>query len=212
MAQRCLMIYASLTGNTEKVALRMKSTFEKHGWECDAFKLDRKTDIFNLPFRFEDYDFACVGSGVMMHQPYNEILLPIRAQSGGDPRVAHRSRGEAITYMKEPIREFNPKAGEGPKHGKILLGADSPKAVVFVTYSGYDFGPKEAEPSLSLLALEIEHRRFQCIGGFACPGKFINEPTPETYHGDIRDRPNEQDLLKAEMFIEEKLEEIAERP
>ena len=40
MAQRCLMIYASLTGNTEKVALRMKSTFEKHGWECDAFKLD----------------------------------------------------------------------------------------------------------------------------------------------------------------------------
>ena len=32
-----------------------------------------------------------------------------------------------------------------------------------------------------------------------------------TYHGDIRQRPNEKDLLKAEMFIDEKLEEIAER-
>ena len=34
---------------------------------------------------------------------------------------------------------------------------------------------------------------------------------PGTFHGDIRDRPNERDLLKAEMFIEEKLEEIADR-
>jgi hypothetical protein len=34
---------------------------------------------------------------------------------------------------------------------------------------------------------------------------------PTTYHGDIRDRPNEKDLLKAEMFIEEKLEIIADR-
>jgi hypothetical protein len=46
---------------------------------------------------------------------------------------------------------------------------------------------------------------------FCCPGKFINTPTPETFHGDIRGRPNKRDLLKAEMFIEEKLEEIADR-
>ena len=209
MAKKCLVIYASLTGNTEKVALRMKATFEKHGWRCDTFKLDRKTDIHRLPFDFGGYDFACVGSGVIMHQPYNEVLLPIRAMSGADPRVAHRARGEEITYLKEPVREFDRKKGEGPRHGRIRLGG-AKKAAVFVTYSGYDLGPKEAEPSLALLALEIEHRGFQCIGRFACPGKFVDEPTPGTYHGDIRDRPNERDLLKAEMFVEEMLEEIAE--
>jgi hypothetical protein len=34
---------------------------------------------------------------------------------------------------------------------------------------------------------------------------------PGTFHGDIRDRPNEKDLLKAQYFIEDKLEEIADR-
>jgi hypothetical protein len=92
-----------------------------------------------------------------------------------------------------------------------VLGPDSKKAIIFVTYAGYEFGPKEAAPALQLLDLEIEHIGFECIGHFCCPGKFINGPTPTTYHGDIRDRPNERDLLKAEMFIEEKLEEITDR-
>jgi len=212
MAQKCLIIYASHTGNTEKVALRFKSTFEKHGWECDIFKLDRKTDIHNPPFDFNNYDFVCVGSGLILHQPYNEILLPIRRQIFRvDPRIMHRVRGEEITYIKEPVPDLPEGPGEGFVHKKIVLGADSKKSVVFVTYAGYDLGPKEAEPALKQLELEIEHLEFKCIGSFCCPGKFLDDPTPGTYHGDIRDRPNERDLLKAEMFIEEKLEEIADR-
>lgn len=213
MIKRCLIIYASYTGNTEKVALRFKSTFEKQGWKCDSFKLDRKTDPHNLPFNFNDYDFVCVGSGVILHLPYNEILLPIRwTIYGVDPRIGHRSRGEEITYINEPVGELPERSEQDPVHKKIVLGSNSKKAVVFITYSGYEFGPKEAEPALALLALEIEHLGIQCIGRFCCPGEFVDEPTPETYHGDIRGRPNERDLLKAEMFIEEKLEEIADSP
>jgi len=63
-----------------------------------------------------------------------------------------------------------------------------------------------------LLELELEHIGFQCIGRFCCPGKFLDDPMPRTFHGDIRNRPDEIDLLKAQMFIEEKLEEIADRP
>ena len=96
-------------------------------------------------------------------------------------------------------------------HRKITLGPDSKKSIVFVTYAGYEFGPVEAEPTLGLLALELEHLEFQCIGRFCCPGEFLHDPTPGTFHGDIRGRPDEKDLLKAEMFIEEKLEEIADR-
>ena len=62
-----------------------------------------------------------------------------------------------------------------------------------------------------LLALELEHIGFQVIGQFCCPGKYLDDPTPRTFLGDIRDRPNEKDLLKAEMFVEEKLVEIADR-
>ena len=169
-----------------------------------------------ITFDVDDYDFLCAGSGLRVHLPYNEILNVLRRfRLGIDPRIALRNRDETIPYIKEPLPEL-PPPWQDPDvmrhHRKIVLGADSKKAVVFATYAGYEFGPKEADPAMQLLALEIEHLGFQCIGHFCCPGRFLDDPTPGTFHGDIRDRPNEKDLLKAEMFIEEKLEEIADRP
>jgi hypothetical protein len=217
MEKKCLVIYSSNTGNTEKVALRIKNTFERQGWKCDIFKIRKiAEDILHPPFDINQYDFVCIGSGLCMHLPYNEILNMLRGlRLGIDPRIALRNRDESITYIKEPVPEAPPLINDPRvlnRHRKIVLGPDSKKAVVFITYGGYEFGHKEARPAIELLALEIEHIGFKCIGHFCCPGKFLNSPTPGTYHGDIRDRPNEKDLLKAEMFIEEKLEEIAERP
>jgi hypothetical protein len=217
MGKKCLIMYSSYTGNTEKVALRFKSTFERNGWACDVFKIRKKAeDILNPPFDVKDYDFLCAGSGIRAHLPYNETLNVLRRfRLGMDPRIALRNRDETIPYIKEPVPDM-PLPDDDPNimrfHRKIVLGPDDKKGVVFVTYAGYEFGPKEAEPSLQLLELEIEHLRFKCIGRFCCPGRYLNNPTPGTFHGDIRDRPNETDLLKAEIFIEEKLEEIAERP
>lgn len=216
MGKKCLIVYSSFTGNTEKVAQRFKSTFEKNGWESDIFKIRKKAeDILNPPFDINDYDFMCVGSGIISHLPYNEILNVLRRiRLGFDPRIALRNRDETIPYIKELLPDL-PEPWNDPDimrhHRKIVLGPGSKKAVVFITYAGYDFGPRETRPAAELLALEIEHLGFQCIGHFCCPGRFLHHPTPGTFHGDIRDRPNERDLLKAEMFIEEKLEEIADR-
>jgi hypothetical protein len=214
MSKKCLILYSSYTGHTAKVAERFKSTFEKNGWEVDIYKVRRRSeDIFNLPFDVNDYDFLCVGSGVIYHTPYSEILSAIRWMIYHlDPRICHRLRGEDITYLEGPVPKRLPKADGLRFHGKIVLGPESKKAVVFLTYSGYEFGPKEAEPPLKLLALEVEHLHFKVIGQFCCPGKYLDDPTPRTYHGDIRNRPDERDLLKAEMFVEEVLEGIEERP
>ena len=211
MGKKCLITYASFTGNTEKVAQRIKETFENQSWQCDIFKVRKNADdILRPPFDIRQYDFVCIGSGLRAHLPYNEVLNMLRGFIWGfDPRITLQFRDETIPYITEPI----PKHTKDPKkaHRKIVLGPDSPKAVVFITYGGYEFGAKEADPALQLLALEIEHMGFQCIGQFCCPGKYLDDPTPRTFHGDIRDRPNEKDLLKAQMFIEEKLEEIADR-
>jgi flavodoxin len=89
MSHKCLIVYASRTGNTEKVALRFKSTFEKHAWECDSFKFDRKMVTNQLPFDFKEYDFVCVGSGVELHEPYHEIIACLRIpRYGFDPKSA----------------------------------------------------------------------------------------------------------------------------
>lgn len=207
MSRKCLIVYSSLSGNTAKVAERFKSTFEKNGWECDTFKIDRKTDFMRPPFNFSDYDFVCVGSGLIMHLPSEEILNVIQKQFFGiDPRIFKKNR-----YGDEPDEEaIKPPKDFKDTHRKITLDG-SKKAVIFITYAGYEFGPEEAEPALKLLELEIQHLGFQCIGHFACPGKFLNLPTPESYHGDIRNRPDERDLLRAEFFIEDMLEAIADR-
>ncbi|MBN1191849.1 MAG: hypothetical protein JXA46_19010 [Dehalococcoidales bacterium] len=217
MGKTCLITYTSFSGNTEKVALRFKSTFEQQGWNCDLFKVRKNAgDILRPPYDVTKYDFVCAGTGLRAHLPYNEILNMLRGfRIGGDPRIALKNRDETIPYITEPMPEIKP-VGPGANvpsfHRKIVLGPDAKKAVVFATYGGYEFGPKEAEPAMMVLALELEHIGFKCMGRFCCPGKFIDDPMPRTYHGDIRDRPNEKDLLKAQFFIEDILEEIAERP
>lgn len=216
-SKRSLVVYSSYTGNTDKVAGQFKATFERNGWVCDSVKIRKRAeDILSPPFEIDDYAFVCVGSGVRSHLPYNEILNVLRRlRLGEDPRHALRMRGETIPYITDPLPE-KPPPWKDPqlieRHRKIEIGSDSPKAVVFVTYSGYEFGPKEAEPSLRLLELEVEHLGFECIGRFCCPGKYLDHPTPHTFHGDIRGRPNEHDLLDAETFIEQRLREIAGRP
>jgi hypothetical protein len=172
-----------MTGNTEKVVLRFKKVFEKYGWQCDTFKVDKNTDINNPPIDFQDYDFLCVGSGIYAQLPGTELF-----------RMLFN-----ITHLKRP--------GKKPvAHRKIVPG---PKAgIVFVTYAGVHLGPKEAEPALSLLDLEIEHLRFKCIGRFSCPGKMGSRPRPGYWYADLIHRPNERDLKKAEIFLEEKIEEL----
>ena len=172
-----------MTGNTEKVALRFKNVFEQKGWESDIVKVDKDMDVNNLPFDFQDYDFLCVGTGVYAALPGKELVDIIF-------KTTHQTRRAG------KIVRVHRKITPGPKRG-----------VVFVTYAGTHLGPKEAEPALSLLDLNIEHLRFKCIGRFSCPGKIGKRPTPGQWFGDISGRPNERDLQKAEIFLAEKLEE-----
>jgi hypothetical protein len=212
MTKKCLIVYQSKTGNTALIGDRFTTVFERKGWQVDIFNVTKKTDIDNPPFDFKNYDFCCLGTGVLMHEPYSELLALVRRRFFGiDPRILVKSAedGKPILYVKSPT----PGVVKTPStpHGRIVIPDNAPKAIVFATYSGYEFGPKEAEPSLALLALEIEHLRFKCIGKFSCPGKSIAAPPDDPYHPDIQERPNEKDLFKAEIFIEEKLEEIADR-
>lgn len=180
-----LVIYQTVLGNSEKVALRFKKVFEKKGWSCDVFKVEKGMTADSLPFDFNDYDFLCAGSGVYAALPAKELVDIIF-------KITHE------TKRKGKIVRVHRRLTPGPKKG-----------IVFVTFAGTHLGPKEAEPALALLDLCIEHLRFKCVGRFHCPGAVSNKPTPGQWYGDITGRPNERDLRKAEIFLEEKLEEPA---
>jgi hypothetical protein len=181
MAKKCLIIYASRTGNTEKVATRFKETCERNSWACDLFKIDRGTDINALPYYFEDYDLLCAGSPV-------HNLLAVE---------------EMIGALKKAPRHYGER---GSDLAKIVPGPV--KGIVFATYVGIHLGPKEAEAALTWMEVVMEHERVRCIGRFSCPGKSTTRPSPEWYHGDVSKRPDENDLLNAERFLTSKLQEI----
>ena len=43
--------------------MRFKKAFEKKGWECDLYKINKKTKADDLP-DLDRYDFLCLGSPV----------------------------------------------------------------------------------------------------------------------------------------------------
>jgi hypothetical protein len=212
MPKKALVLYGSVTGNTEKVAKRFKQTFEKNGWDCDMMKVDKNT-INGPSINFDNYDFLCVGSPVWSHHPYMGIIDVMRASP---QHVHHVSAQKGLPPVKqnegvETVAEKIKNTPEDVVKTHALMKAMSPgskKGIAFATYSGAHLGPKEAEPSLALLALEIEHVvGFSCVGRFSCPGKVFNFATNTYWHGDISQRPDERDLMKAEIFLEELLEE-----
>ena len=198
-SKRSLIMYASRTNNTTKVAERFKSTLERNGWQCDIFKIQQKGDPMAFPYyNFKDYDLICLGSGINMHVPYEELFEVIRV-----PRY------HGVPGVKELVKGTG---GQGPLHEKIVLSPDFPKCISFVTFGGMEFGPWEAQPALDLINVEMAHNRVTPVGTFCCPGRFLPYDIPSTYYDDLLTRPNEKDLMRAELFIEQILQDIAHRP
>jgi flavodoxin len=204
--KRSLIMYASRTNNTTKVAERFKSTLEKNGWQCDIHKIEQNSDPMAFPYNIKDYDLVCAGSGIRMHSPYAELLHVIRAPIYGfDPRIMLKMT-EGIPLTDEDNKKMKAAGGGAPNHSKIVLGPGARKTLAFATYGGYEFGPGEAQPALDWINLEMAHLHVEIVGKFCCPGKFLPTDNPAGYHNDLTTRPNEKDLLRAELFIEQVLE------
>jgi hypothetical protein len=221
MAKKSLILYASMTGNTEKVALRFKQVFENKGWECDLFKVDKNTDIYNSPFDCNRYDFICAGSFVHKSLPSERLVDTIRWNKDNVHFTADQKvfdRAQLSDHDEKGLEERiaggikaqgiipPPPGGPGRQNPpKVIFGPDAKKGLVFVTYAGEHQGPKEPIPALALLESELEHLKFQCVGRFACPGRFGNI---QGWYEDLPQRPNEKDLTKAQLFLEEIRAEI----
>jgi len=213
-SKRSLVIYASRTNNTTKVAERFKSTLEKNGWQCDMVKIEQNSDPMAVPFNYKDYDLICAGSGARMHAPYAELLHVLRVPIYGmDPRIMLKSaEGMQLTDEEQKKMQAAMSSRKGRSHSKIVLGPNARKALSFMTYGGHELGPAEAQPALDWINLELAHLEVEIVGKFCCPGKFENTNNPSVYYNDLTTRPNERDLLRAELFIEQVLEAIADRP
>ena len=160
-----LNLYYSMTGNTEKVALKIHETLKELGHDVHTLKVtgdDLDIDLLR-------YDFIFVGSGVYGQLP-GEPLMKL-----------HRKLSQKYDRLGE-IRPASPRR-------------TSKKVVVFCTYGGVHTGVNEAIASVKYMGQLYDHLGYSIIGEWYIIGEYEKEKTStEGRLGDIRGRPNENDL------------------
>jgi len=176
--RKALIVYASITGNTEKVAMRFKQTIELKGqpwgdWKCDTFKVTKKTDKKNVPYHVDDYDLLLVGAPIWAGIPPLYLFDDHLGALGSVLMPAAMAKAMAEGKRMEP------PGGEGggmglPGTGK---GWGPKKGIAFVTYGGQGQGPIEAKAALACIELRLDGSQIKCIGQYACCGKQWEEPT-----------------------------------
>lgn len=176
---KALILYWSATGNTEKVAFAIRKGLEKEKVKPTVKKFAEAAEEDLL-----SYDLIFAGA------PSYSALPP------------------------EPVRLFiSEKHKFYMERGDIKLGA--PKipgktTFVFCTYSGPHIGINEAIPATKYMAQFFEHLGFEIAGEWHIVGEFHGRPEFSTKGrlGDIRGRPNEQDLAKVENDTSESVRSI----
>jgi multimeric flavodoxin WrbA len=172
---KALIIYYSTTGNTEKVALAVQQGVRKAGLEPIIKKVSE-----SFGEELYGYDLVCIGTPVIHGLPPHPVMK-FMLEKGSEYR-----RRNDIRIDQQPIPGKN--------------------ALVFVTFSGPHIGVVEAIPAGKYLQQSLAHMGFDVKGEWYVVGEFHGWKDGSTKGrlGDIRGRPNAQDLVR----IEEKTIEL----
>jgi hypothetical protein len=162
-----IIVYWSKTGNTEKVALAIQEGLKEAAVDV---LLKRVEDVGEVDFYA--YDLVCIGFPSYQWRPPKPMDDFFNRKFG-----AHRSQGHV-------------KVGAPKVVGK--------NALIFCTYSGPHTGIREAIPAGLYAGQFFEHLGFSVLDEWYVVGEFhgSEEASTKGRLGDIRGRPNEEDLRK----------------
>ena len=183
---KAIIVYWSKTGNTEKAARAIEEGFTEAGADVLLTSVEDAGDI-----DFFAYDLVCIGF------PSYQWRVP------------------------KPMDEFiKTKFNTYRNQKRVIEGAPKlpgKNAVIFCTYSGPHTGIREAIPPVLYAAQFFEHLGFTILGEWYVVGEFHGslEASTKGRLGDIRGRPNEEDLraIKLDAIqVAKKLKEMPEIP
>lgn len=162
-----LIVYWSKTGNTERVASAIQEGLEKAGVDVVLKRVQDAEEV-----DFYAYDLVCIGF------PSHQWRPP------------------------KPMDEFlNARFRAYSSQGRVKIGAPKvpgKSALVFCTYSGPHTGIREAIPAGVYAGQFFEHLGFTVLDEWYVVGEYHGweEGSTKGRLGDIRGRPNEEDLRK----------------
>ena len=162
-----IIIYWSKSGNTEKVALAMEEGFRNAGASVTCKRVEEVGEV-----DFYAFDLVCIGF------PSYQWRVP------------------------KPMDEFiKSKFNTYRNQGRVKEGAPKlpgKNALIFCTYSGPHTGIREAIPPVLYAGQFFEHLGFTVLGEWYVVGQYHGNEEANTKGrlGDIRGRPNAQDLAR----------------
>jgi flavorubredoxin len=173
------IIYWSKTGNTEKVALAIKDALEENGVQVTYVRAEEAGEL-----DWFAYDLVCLGFPSYQWSPPKPVDELLKA-----------------------------KFAEYRKQDRIKTGAPripGKNALVFCTYSGPHTGIDEALPAVKYAGQYFAHLGFVVLDDWCIVGEFHGSEERSTMGplGDIRGRPNEDDLSKVRQDVKELLERV----
>lgn len=161
-------IYASLNGQTEKIAMEIEKTCLQAGYPVstiDICKQDEPLDLLAATITF-------IGSGVYTWLPGKQMLKWI------DINLAHaRENGQILPGSPRIPEKY---------------------VCIYCTYAGPHTGESEAIPAIKYIGQLFDHMGITIADEWAVPAAFIPKTLADLNSigrlGNIQDRPNNQDL------------------
>lgn len=165
LKKKALILYATMTGNTEKIAKWFKEEFEHYSFDVELFKMTYNGDDWEgmqEKLYFDDYDVICLGSPIVAGSPLQIVISALSL--GGGPKGLELGKG-----LPERLAVW--RRNEGPYMGVLPKDDYRPLGIVFSTYGGGFYGSGEATATLELLKLFLELQDCTVVGRFACCGR-----------------------------------------
>ena len=175
--RKAVVLYGSLTGNTEMVGKAMAEVLEEYGFEtrCERLVAGKKWD--DDPVYFDDYDIVVLGSLIVAGLPYKEVYTLLGLQGN---RSISGSQGANHDKNRNPMDRLQKNSGiPGIVAPSVATGSPGAKGdqlptiygVVYATYGGSGVGSPECEGTLAVLEELLRVNGVRTVGKFACPGK-----------------------------------------
>lgn len=166
---KVLIVYWSNTGNTRIVANAIDRGMRKKGLIPVVKRVEEAGEE-----DFFNYDVVCLGSPSYQFLPPPSMLDFLKQKM-----ILYRKKG----YIKPNVQKVPGKYG-----------------IIFCTYSVPHTGIDEAIPAAKYMRQVLEHIGFDVKAEWYIIGEYhgSQELSVEGRLGDIRGRPNEEDLLKVE--------------
>ena len=178
--RRALILYATMTRNTEKIATWFRETFEAYNWDTTFVRIQAPAQMQPLQDQlyFDDYDVICLGSPIVAGAPLQNVIKNMSMGGGGalekevQDKLDANKTGDSAAAAAAPARPGVLWRRKQAPYAGVLRREDSrPLGIVFCTYGGGFYGSGECMATLETLKLYLTSNNVDVVGKFACGGK-----------------------------------------